>query len=106
MVQGAFSELHAADARYHEDCRSSFMAPRSVKSASGIVEPSTVGYEALELTVSEIRSNPSRIWNSLELHNMYLSHGGVNRSRRTLIKNFLKTLVQICWFFLVWMLLL
>ena len=86
MVQGAFSELHAADARYHEDCRSSFMAPRSVKSASGIVEPSTVGYAALELTVSEIRSNPSRIWNSLELHNMYLSHGGVNRSRRTLIK--------------------
>ena len=47
-----------------------FMAPRSVKSASGSVESSTVGDEALELTASEIRSNPSRIWNSLELHNM------------------------------------
>ena len=89
-VQGAVSDLHAADARYHEDCRSSFMAPRSVKSASGSVEPSTVGDEALELTVSEIRSNPSRIWNSLELHNMYLSHGGVNRLDGHLKKTFSK----------------
>ena len=36
-IQGAVSDLHAADARYNEDCRSSFMASRSVKSASGSV---------------------------------------------------------------------
>ena len=26
-LQGALSDLHAADARYHEDCKSKFMAP-------------------------------------------------------------------------------
>ena len=37
-LQGAISDLHAADARYHDDCRTNFMAPRSVLTASGSSE--------------------------------------------------------------------
>ena len=33
-VQGAISDLHAMDARYHDDCRVKFMAPRSVHVAA------------------------------------------------------------------------
>jgi len=29
-LHGAFSDLHAADARYHDDCRIMFMAPRAI----------------------------------------------------------------------------
>ena len=31
-VEGAVSDLHAADAQYHKDCMSSFRGPRNVKS--------------------------------------------------------------------------
>ena len=33
-VLGAVSDLHAADARYHRDCRPSFMGPKSLKTES------------------------------------------------------------------------
>ena len=33
-LQGAVSDLHAADARYHDDCRKKFMSPRSVQAAA------------------------------------------------------------------------
>ena len=35
QLQGAISDLHAADTRYHDDCRTNFMDPRSVLTASG-----------------------------------------------------------------------
>ena len=33
-LMGTISDLHAADARYHDDCRKSFMASRSVAAAA------------------------------------------------------------------------
>ena len=38
QLQGAISDLHAADAHYHDDCRTNFMAPRSGLTASGSFE--------------------------------------------------------------------
>ena len=38
-IQGAVSNLHAGDARYHEDCKSSFMAPHSVRAAASSTKP-------------------------------------------------------------------
>ena len=32
-VQGAVSDLHAADAQYHKDCHDSFMGQRNIQSA-------------------------------------------------------------------------
>jgi hypothetical protein len=32
-ISGALSDLHAADARYHRDCYSSFMSFRNIKAA-------------------------------------------------------------------------
>jgi len=39
--------------------------------------------EEFLLTVSEIEADKSRIWNSVEMYNVYLSHGGEQHSRRT-----------------------
>ena len=33
-VQGAISDLHAEDARYHVNCKSSFMSPKNVNTAN------------------------------------------------------------------------
>ena len=35
-IQGAPSDLHAADARYHLDCRTQFVAEKSVKAAASV----------------------------------------------------------------------
>jgi len=40
-VHGALSDLHAADARYHHDCRCNFMSPRSLQFAAAHTSPNT-----------------------------------------------------------------
>ena len=86
-VLGSVSDLHAADARYHKDCRDKFMATRSVTSAakaSGSQAKSGLE-EAFLLTVSDIEADKSKIWNSVEVFDLYLSHGGEKCSRRSLV---------------------
>ena len=39
-VQDAISDLHAADARYHVNCKSSFMSPKNVNVANTSVQSS------------------------------------------------------------------
>ena len=66
-VEGAVSDLHAVDARYHYDCKTNFMAPRSVQlakaSTSGDQSPvqSDPAYDKL---VREMSAERSRIRNS------------------------------------------
>ena len=38
-VHGALSDLHAADARYHSDCKPAFMAPKALQSAQTSQKP-------------------------------------------------------------------
>ena len=59
-IQGAVSDLHAADAWYHEDCKSSFMAPRSVRAAAGGTKPEDTAFQC---TISQMSNERSRIWN-------------------------------------------
>ena len=65
-IQGAVSDLHAADARYHEDCKSSFMAPRSVRAAAGGTKPKETEDTAFQCTISQMSNERSRIWNTME----------------------------------------
>ena len=66
-VEGAFSDLRAAGARYHYDCKTNFMAPISVQlakaSTSGDQSPvqSDPAYDKL---VREMSAERSRIRNS------------------------------------------
>ena len=86
-VLGAVSDLHAADARYHKDCRDSFMPLRSVTFAAkaSTSKQHTSIEEAFLSTVSDIEVDKSKIWNSVEVFELYLSHGGEECSRRSLV---------------------
>ena len=83
-IMGAVSDLHAADARYHDGCRKSVMSQRSVVFASK--ESSQCKDRALNSTVSEMRPDKPRVWTSVEIHKTYTTHGGTNLLRAQLIQ--------------------
>jgi hypothetical protein len=85
-IQGAISDLHAADARYHEDCKSSFMEPRSVRAAASGTKPKETEDSALQSTIIQMSNESSRIWNTVDAYDQYLSHGEELLSRRMLLE--------------------
>ena len=82
-VLAGVSDLHAADARYHDDCRKAFMSPRSVASASRPQESDEFD-PAISATIATMKFDMSRIWNSCEIFDIYVENGGASLSRRTL----------------------
>ena len=74
-VEGAVSDLHAADAQYHKDCMSTLCGPRNIHSASH--QPVQVEDEAFNRVIHDLNEDRARIWNSIELHEQYIAHGGV-----------------------------
>ena len=87
-IQGAVSDLHAADAIYHKDCCSKFMSERNVEYAKKKAHlKKDTQDEAYNLVISDIKSNQSHIWNTKEIYEKYVSYGGSRYSRRILISN-------------------
>ena len=80
--------MHAADARYQYDCKTNFMAPRSVQlakaSTSGDQSP-VQGDPAYDTLVREMSAERSRIRNSSEIYHQYQIYGGMIMVRRTLM---------------------
>ena len=84
-IEGAVSDLHAADAQYHKDCMSSFRGPRNVKAC--VAQKNEMPQdEAFMCVVGDLREDLSRIWNSIEVHNLYKFYNGESLTRRQLIK--------------------
>ena len=79
----SWSDLHAANARYHRDCRVNFMSPKSIAAALKSIQPhpEKVG-ESFQAVVKVLEEDLSRIWNSIDLHMLYTEHGGILLSRR------------------------
>lgn len=76
-VQGAVSDLNAAETIYHKECGSFFMAPCSVNVASTKSScQSEESNPAFQMVVNELRRNPSRIWNAVDFHKLCLSYLG------------------------------
>lgn len=82
-VEGAVSDLHAADAQYHKDCMSTFRATRNIHSASH--KPLQVEDEAFNRVIHDLNQDRTRMWNSIELHKQYIAHGGESLTRRNLM---------------------
>ena len=85
-IQGAISDLHAADAVYHKTCHFRFMSPRNIsvtqrKSLSQKEEPD----KAFDTIVLEMQKQPTRIWNAIEIHSLYQDCQGIQLSRRALV---------------------
>lgn len=82
---GAVSDLHAADARYHVDCRAKFTSRNTTAAAIKVIQsgPGEVD-KALESVIWTLDKDLSRIWNSVELYSLYAENGGT-ATRRLLI---------------------
>ena len=85
QVEGEVSDLHAADAQYLKDGMSSFRGPRNVKSSVAHTKE-MLQEEAFMCVVGDLREDLSRIWNSIEVHNLYKFYKGESLTRRQLIK--------------------
>lgn len=83
-VEGALSDLHAADARYHVSCMSSFMSSRSVSAASNSSQVKDVD-QAFQDLLEEMEKDKSCLWNSAELYAQYQLYGGKELSRGSLL---------------------
>ena len=84
-VCGTVSDLHAADARYHKGCRVSFMYQKSTSVAVKGHED-----ESLQAVISVLNEDQSQIWNSVELHTLYVENEGCDLSRRLLVTRLLE----------------
>ena len=89
---GVVSDLHAADARYHDECRKRFMSSRSVTSAARRGELTHEVDAAISVTSSLLKADKSRVWNSLEVYKMYQENGGHGCSRRKVVSKMLDIL--------------
>ena len=82
-VNGAITDLHSAEARYHESCRKEFMGHRNVRSASSKSNSNTNETDVSFETICKLMlDSPERIWSSIELHKAYESQGGTLLSRK------------------------
>ncbi|KAG0720297.1 hypothetical protein GWK47_048802 [Chionoecetes opilio] len=84
-LQGAMSDLHAADARYHADCRCWFLSPKSVAQAKE-TKPDDKLDPAFQSLIIHMESNKSSVWTSVEVHNMYQENNGSQLSRSSLVQ--------------------
>lgn len=90
-MAGVFTDLHAADVRYHVDCRASFMCPRSIQAASHQSNISTSTDQLVDRAfisiIAYVAGNKAMVHNSIDLYNKYVQEGGSVLSRRQLITN-------------------
>ena len=83
-ILGAHTDLHAADARYHRDCRPSFMGAKSQPSSAAAGKD--LSDEAFEKVIRAMESDRDRMWSSVELHNLYTENNGIQFQRRNLVE--------------------
>ncbi len=85
-VNGAASDLHAADARYHVNCRVTFQARNTIAAVTN--ESSSAQKcidQAFQSVLAIVNQNRSLIWNSTDLYNLYLENAGTTLSKRGLV---------------------
>ena len=86
-LQGALSDLHAADACYHKNCYTGFMAPRSIRSAGRYNDLKEDVDDAFQVVVEMINADPFVIRYTVDLFQSYICSGGNKLTRRSLVQN-------------------
>ena len=84
-VNGAMTDLHSADARYHDDCRENFMGSGNVKSASNQEKDARSSNQTLVELKRMMLAFPEKMWTSTELLSCYQEYGGEVSSRQLLM---------------------
>ena len=60
-VHGALSDVHAADGRYHEDCKNSFMIPSAVQRAGNVNKSLNIADSEFDLLVQNMNLDETQI---------------------------------------------
>ena len=85
ILGAGLSDLHALDARYHQNCCKRFHnIPRSSNDSSSSSN-NTPDQQALLDTLEAIGDDKRKIWTSTEVEALYSDNGGSEHSRRTLV---------------------
>ena len=88
----ALSDLHAADARYHEKCRKTFTNYRNIAGAVTVELAKEPVEKALTDLIESMIADKTKTWTSVELQDKYIQNGGIWLSRRKLVENVKKNL--------------
>lgn len=86
-IHGIVGDLHAAEARYHTDCRANFMSLHHVTLAATKTDKPEQDDPAMEYVIGVMKKDQSHIWNSLDLHKLYTENGDKIKSRKMLLRN-------------------
>ena len=76
--------MHAADARYHESCRKTFMNMRKISNPNSL---QAVEDTVFDTVVLNMERDKSKVWTSIEIQRHYLDLGGTITSRWLFMKN-------------------
>ena len=89
-LQGAGTDLHGVDARYHTPCYQAFKSERNIKAeARRSGTSNTLASEvAVEIVFLAVTADTDRAWSSAELHTLYKKKGGVDCNRSRLVNTF------------------
>ena len=90
-VNTAMSDQHAANARYHADCKLLFLHSKYVDIASSSSDTTVVdsGLDYVKLTIKN-KKNEKEWWDSVEIFNLYSENGGYLLSRRSLMDKLIR----------------
>ena len=98
-LQGAVSDLHAADARYHQMCYRDFVNERNIKAAQNKLDQTSSDKESFNFLLRSIRMDPDRIWKSTELCQIYQDRGGTDTHPTRLLRRLKEYLSDEIYFF-------
>ena len=85
-IHGIVCDLTAAEARYHTDCRASFMSLDHLTFAASKSDKPEEDDHAMEYVIGVMKKDQSQIWNSIDLYELYIENGGKIQSRKTLLR--------------------
>ena len=84
-LEGARSDIHAADGRYHVKCYKSFTNEQNVECAKRKSSGESDSDKALQKVIAALLTDSEKVWNSIEVHNLYIELGGTESNRNRFI---------------------
>ena len=87
---GVLTDLHAADVRYHVDCKATFFSPKSIKVAVRQSAHTEHNDTAFDSVINYLAENKGSIHNYIDMYTKYVKAGGHMLSRRSLTSKVLE----------------
>ena len=84
-MAGVYTDLHAADVRYHVDCKATFLSPKLIQAVIHQSSSSELRDAAFDSVIKYLAKNKASIHNSIHIYTQYMEEGDCMLPRRQLI---------------------